>query len=273
MHTVFSRTPTPFLLIAAMGILGLLVACGDAGEPAATEPDVSAVPADKPAAVDLATILSSDFRSAEERDRDAGRKPAEVIAFLGIEPGMHVLDVMAGGGWYTEVLSLAVGPEGHVTSHNTAFALEIRDGVNEKALSARLADGRLPNVSRLNKEVAELAPEDGPFDAAITAMNLHDIYNRGGEDAAVGAMVAVYGLLEPGAVFGVIDHQGIGGQDNAALHRMQKADAIRVAEAAGFVLEADSGILHVHSDDMTGHMRDRERGQTHRFLLKLRKPE
>lgn len=275
MKIVFRRPARAYLIIAGAAIGISIAACDRAGQPEAEQPAaaVETIPAEQAATPDLATILAGDFRSADDRERDSGRKPADVIAFLGIEPGMRVLDLMAGAGWYTEVLSLAVGPDGHVTSHNTAYALQIRDGANESELSARIADGRLSNVSRLNKEVAELVPEDGPFDAVLTAMNLHDIYNRGGEDVAVGAMAAVYSVLKPGGVFGVIDHQGLAGQDNVALHRMQKTDAIRVAEAAGFVVEADSGILHVHSDDMTGHMRDRERGQTHRFLLKLRKPE
>jgi len=249
-----------------------LTACGGSAEPDAVETAVP--PAEEATAPNLATVPASEFRSEADRARDAGRKPAEVIAVLGIEPGMNVLDVMAGGGWYTEVLSLAVGPDGHVTSHNTAFALQIRDGVNEKALVERIADGRLPNVTRLNKEVAELVPEDGPFDAAITALNLHDIYNRGGEEAAVGAMRGFYSILKPGGIFGLIDHQGLEGQDNAELHRMLKTDAIRVAEAAGFIVEEDSDVLHSDIDDMTQHMRTEGiRGFTNRFLLKLRKPE
>jgi len=240
-------------------------------EPAAADTPTAAVQETAPA--DLATLLARESRSQADRDRDAGRKPAEVIDVLGIEPGMNVIDIIAASGWYTEVLSLAVGPNGHVVSQNPPSVLQRRDGANEKALSERLADNRLPNVSRLDKDIEELVPEDGPFDAAITALNLHDIYNRGGEEAAVGMMLAVYSVLKPGGVFGVIDHQGLADQDNAALHRMVKADAIRVAEAAGFVVETDSGILHHHSDDMTAHMRDIERGHTHRFLLKLRKPE
>ncbi len=216
----------------------------------------------------------AETRSEEDRARDAGRRPFEVVAFVGIEPGMNVLEIIAASGWYTEVLSIAVGPAGHVTAHNTPFALQMRDGANEKAISARLADDRMPNVSRLNKEIADLTPNDGPFDAAFTALNLHDIYNRGGEAAAVGAMTAIYATLKPGAVFGVIDHQGLDGQDNTALHRMLKSDAIRVAEAAGFTLEADSDILHSDIDDMTQHMRaEGIRGHTNRFVLKLRKPE
>ncbi len=87
-------------------------------------------------------------------------------------------------------------------------------------------------------------------------------------------MTAIYDTLKPGGVFGVIDHQGLEGQDNIELHRMLKADAIRVAEAAGFTLEADSDILHSDIDDMTQHMRSEGiRGYTNRFLLRLRKPE
>ena len=215
----------------------------------------------------------ADTRSEEDRARDAGRKPFEVVAFVGIEPGMNVLDVMAAAGWYTEVLSIAVGPEGHVTAQNTADSLQRREGANEKAISARLANDRLPNVSRLNKEIADLTPDDGPFDAAFTALNLHDIYNNGGDVAATGAMASIYATLKPGGVFGVIDHQGLEGQDNAALHRMLKSDAIRVAEAAGFVLEADGDILNSDLDDMTQPMwAEGIRGYTNRFLLRLRKP-
>lgn len=257
------RTALP--AIAALA----LVACGNESTP----PESGKMPHADPEP-SLASQLAGDFRSAEDRARDAGRRPAAVIEFLGIEPGMRVLDMMAAGGWYTEVLSIAVGPEGHVVSQNTDFGLQMREGANEKALSARLADGRMPNVSRLNKETIELSADDGPFDAGLTALNMHDIYNRNGEDAAIAVLSAVYTTLRPGGIFGLIDHEGIAGNNNAELHRMVKADAIRVAEAAGFVVEADSDILQSDIDDMTQHMRsDGVRGNTNRFLLRLRKPE
>ena len=262
-------TIAPYRKLPLLAAVLVLAACGpkDASGPA----DDTMPSTDAP---DLVALLAADSRPEADRARDAGRRPADVTEFLGIEPGMQVIDVIAAGGWYTEVLSIAVGTEGSVASHNPPFVLEMRDGANEKALSDRLAGNRLPNVSRLNKDVAELSPEDGPFDAAITAMNLHDIYNRNGEEAAVGAMRNIYSILKPGGVFGVIDHEGNEGQDNVAVHRMLKADAIRVAEAAGFVVEGDSGILHVHSDDRTQHVfAEGVRGKTHRFLLKLRKPE
>lgn len=246
----------------------ILTACGQDPAPASSE-----IHAIDPAPT-LAEMLDSDLRSDADRARDAGRKPAEVLTVLGIEPGMRVLDVMAGGGWYTEVLATALGPAGHVTAHNTPGSLAARDGAREQEISARLADNRLPNVSRLNKDLMELSSEDGPFDAAITALNLHDVYNGSGEDAAVAVLGAIRSTLKPGGIFGVIDHQGKEGNDNPALHRMLKTDAIRVARAAGFIVEADSGVLHHHDDDMSTHIRDESiRGFTHRFVLKLRNPE
>ncbi len=259
------------MLLTALVING----CGDGVNEKQPVPEAPAIITEPELpAHDLTSLLAGESRAETDRVRDAGRKPADVIAFLGIEPGMNVIDVIAAGGYYTEVLSLAVGPEGHVAAQNPAFVLEIRDGVNEKALSARLADERLGNVSRLDKEVDEISPDDGPFDAAITALNFHDIYYNRGEEGAVKMMRVIYAAMKPGGVFGIIDHHGAQGNDNKALHRALKKDAIRTAEAAGFVLEGESGLLHMHGDDMTQSVfTEGLRGKTHRFLLKLRKPE
>ena len=85
----------------------------------------------------LAERINSDARSAEDRARDAGRKPAQVLEFLGVEAGMDVIDIMAAGGWYTEVLSHAVGEDGSVAAHNTPAMLQFRDGANDQAMAER----------------------------------------------------------------------------------------------------------------------------------------
>ncbi len=257
------------LLLTVLALAG----CDTGTVDQASEATAPASETAEPAASELETLLASDSRAVADRARDAGRKPAQVIALLGIEPGMKVIDIMGAGGYYTEVLALAVGPDGHVSAQNPAVVMQMRDGANEKALSARLANNRLPNVSRLDKEMTEISAQDGPFDAAFTALNLHDVYNNYGEEGAVGAMKLIFSTLKPGGVFGVIDHGGVEGNDNKALHRMLKQDAIRAATAAGFVVEADSGLLHNHDDDMSQVVfAEGLRGQTHRFLLKLRKP-
>jgi predicted methyltransferase len=83
----------------------------------------------------------------------------------------------------------------------------------------------------------------------------------------------IYGILKPGGVFGIVDHVGIADGDNNALHRVEKSKAIETAQAAGFVVEGDSDLLANPQDDHTqGVFSEELRGNTDRFLLKLRKP-
>lgn len=213
--------------------------------------------------------LASPERSDENKARDEARRPIEVIEFLGIETGMTVLDVIAAGGWYTEVLSAAVGPSGTVLSHNPEFFAQ-REGFVE---AAEMRADNLGNVELVIGDIAEAGIE-GRADAAISALNLHDLYNSGGDEAALGLLNAVYGALEPGGVFGLIDHVGVEGQDNAELHRMQPSDARRLLMEAGFEVEATSDLLENPDDDHTLGIRAPElERNTDRFLFRARKPE
>jgi len=228
--------------------------------------------ADPPA--DLAKALKNEKRSVEDRARDAGRQPAQVIAFLGIGPGDRVIDVIAAGGYYTEVLSLAVGEKGIVYAQNPINVLRFHDGAADKQLTARLADERLKNVQRLDMDLASTPIEAGSLDAAITALNFHDIYNDRGAQAAGGLLRLVYHLLKPGGVLGLIDHAGVEGADNKKLHRIEESKVRAVVEASPFELEASSDLLRNPEDDHTKSVFDPEiRGHTDRFLLKLRKPK
>jgi predicted methyltransferase len=222
----------------------------------------------------LAARLASEDRAAEDRARDAGRRPADVIAFLGIEPGMTVLDLIAAGGYYTEVLSIAVGPGGKVYAQNNDFVLKMRDGANDKAMTARLAAGRLKNVERLDREVAELGLAPDSVDAAITALNFHDIYNGRGPDAASAFLAAVYAVLKPGGVLGIVDHSGRPDANNEELHRIEETKAQAVVEPSGFLLEAKSDVLRNPEDDRSRYVfAEGLRGRTDRFVWRLRKPD
>ena len=221
----------------------------------------------------LAERIASDTRSEEDRARDAGRKPAEVLEYLGVEAGMSVIDIMAAGGWYTEVLSHAVGDDGRVAAQNPDFILQFRDGANDKALNARLDGNRLPNVVRLDKNFSAMSADDGQFDVAISALNFHDIYNRDGADAAVAMMRSIKAVLKPGGVFGVVDHAGVAGADNAALHRIEQSKVVESARAAGLEIAGESDVLAVSSDDHSQMVfAEGVRGRTDRFVVKLRKP-
>ncbi len=219
----------------------------------------------------ITEALKNPSRTQGDSDRDAGRKPAQVLAFLGLKPGMTVLDIMASGGWYTEVLSLAVGEKGKVYAQNSPAFLQYRDGMYEKAISTRLANNRLPNVSRINADFDSLGI-DNSVDLAITALNFHDIYNRSPE-AGIAMLKGIKKTLKPGGVFGLIDHNGAAGADNAKLHRMPVQDAVDAAKAAGFIVET-SALLASKDDDLKEIVfSPKLRGKTDRFLIKMTKPK
>ena len=217
----------------------------------------------------IGVLLGSSSRLDEDKARDVGRKPAEVLVFLGIEQGMQVLDVIAASGYYTEVLSLAVGQSGRVYAQNPDFVLRMRDGSNDKAMSARLENNRLGNVVRLDTELEDLKLTENSLDAAFTALNLHDVYNRSPE-AAVDMLMNIKSLLKPGGIMGVIDHNGDATQDNNKLHRMTQSQAVEVAKKAGFIVES-SDLLVNPNDDRSQNV-FANRGKTDRFVLKLTKP-
>jgi predicted methyltransferase len=219
-------------------------------------------------------LANAPGRSDDDKARDAQRKPDQVLTFLGVRTGDTVLDIWSSGGWYTEVLSIAVGPDGKVYSQNSAAVLNFRDGYYDKLLSERLAGNRLPNVERIDLTVADMDVSPGSIDVAFTALNFHDIYNRQGKEAAVEFLTAVLDLLKPGGAFGLIDHVGNTGADNTSLHRIEPALVDEVAEEAGFIIEARSDLLANPADDHTIGVFDPElRGATDRFILRLRKPE
>ncbi len=241
--------------------------------------------------------LAAPDRPAADKQRDPARRPDRVIEFLGITAGMTVMDVMGGGGYYTEVLSAAVGPQGRVVAQNFDWMLRMREGERARELKERVA--RLGNVEILLLDFSPARPPEqrlidmksvtglldlGPvstfiepwlqtMDAAITALNLHDMYIYGDEDGAVTFLKNIYRVLRPGGVLGLIDHVGIPGQDNSRLHRIERPLAQRLLVEAGFVIAAESDLLANPEDDHTLNVYDPAlQRNTDRMLFRAVKP-
>ena len=191
-------------------------------------------------AIDIAALeraMANPDRPAADKERDANRKAPAVLDFMGLEAGMTALDINASSGWYTEVLSYAVGPNGKVYMQNRP------GGSAEEAAAAKAA--RLSNI----EQVAAIS--DAPansVDFAITALNLHDFHNAN-PAVAQGILGQVMGALKPGGILGVIDHEGTAGSDNATLHRIAFEDAVKAVLQSGFVLLGVSDILDNEADD------------------------
>jgi predicted methyltransferase len=242
----------------------------------AAAPPASAVPGTAP--VDYRAALAAPGRAAADLEQDARRKPAEVLAFFGVQPGMSVLDLYSGGGYYTELLAAVVGPTGRVVAHNNSVYL---NGLEEE-LAQRFGDPqRLSNVERLTAEnnALELAP--GSFDFVLLSLVYHDVYYA---DEANGwakidgpkLLAVLFAAMKPGATLGLIDHTAVPGspaETGGTLHRIDAAIVERDFAAAGFVLDARSDLLRNPADDFgKGVFDPAVRGQTDRFILRFRRP-
>lgn len=194
----------------------------------------------------LEQAMANPDRPQAEKDRDPNRQAPAVLSFLGLEEGMTVIDLIASAGWYTEVLSYAVGDSGHVYMQNQnplpGFLQNSVDVIEDKL-------ARLSNVEHWQNPITDI-PE-GSVDFALTALNFHDIHNPNPE-AAQGFLAQVATVLRPGGIFGVIDHEGSPGADNVALHRISQDDLVAALTQSGdFELVETSDVLDNPADDHT----------------------
>lgn len=220
----------------------------------------------------IGAAVAHPDRSPGDRARDGTRKPARVLDFFDIKRGMRVADIQAGDGYYTEILSRAVGPAGHVWCQNNQFPLRFVGPV----LDPRLADDRLPNVTRLDRELDDPGLPKG-LDAAILIRFYHDFGWMELDREAFNDLV--FRLLKPGGVFGVVDHHALAGagiSEGQRLHRIEASLVREEIESAGFVLEAESYVLRNPDDTRDWNIFDdnaKNRDNTDRFAFLFRKPE
>jgi predicted methyltransferase len=219
------------------------------------------------AAQDVKTVLADPARPEADKARDADRKPAELIAFAGVKPGATVAELGPGGGYFTRILTGAVGPKGHV------YAMA---GRPSPALE-ELAKGK-STLSIVTVQPGEIKVP-APVDVVWTTLNYHDFKNNklGESDVAAALNKAAFAALKPGGVYLVVDHQaapGVGAGATSTLHRIEDAVVKREVEAAGFKLDAQSPLLHHPADDHSLAVRESGvRGKTDQFVLRFRKPK
>lgn len=223
------------------------------------------------AAPTLGAILIDPSRPAEDRDRDATRKPDEVIEFLGIGFGDKVADLLCGGGYYTRILTPLVGTYGEVYAGNNPFFQRF----GEEALTALLAEPGFENVNRIDGPVDELAlPMDGSMDAVIIVLAYHDLWLTDENRDELNRRV--FASLKPGGVYGIIDHHAAAGSGTdviESLHRIEDSVIIDEISAAGFELAARGNFLGNPGDDRSLRIFDPSvRGNTDRFVLRFEKP-
>lgn len=217
--------------------------------------------------------VADSARPADDVKRDAERKPAEMLVFAGIKPGTKVMDLIPGGGYFTRLFSVAVGPNGWVY----AFAPSELDSFSKgKPPRVNAVAAEYKNVSVIHAPINSLtAPE--PLDVVWTSQNYHDMkddFFKPADTAQVNK--AVFNALKPGGLYVILDHsaeKGSGARDTNTLHRIDEDLVKKEVEAAGFKFVGESKVLRNSADPRTAKVFDAGiRGHTDQFILKFRKP-
>ena len=191
---------------------------------------------------------------------------------------MQVLDMFAGGGYYTELLAYSVGESGRGLSHNNQAYLEYA----KEEIAQRYADNRLANVQDLNQEAADLDLPATSFDVALLILSYHDIYYTPGDGSwakidGPKMLKEILDSLKPGGVLGVVDHaagRGVPATSGNSLHRIDPDLVKRQISAVGFVFDGASEALRNPGDDLEKPMyAEGIKGNTDRFIFRFKKPE
>lgn len=261
------------MMLAAGAATSLALALGAC---ATTQPGGAASSASASAAPSAAiTAAVADSRRPDaDKARDAGRKPAETVAFAGVRPGSKVAELNPGGGYYTRVLAGTVGPSGKVYAIVSPAAAARPNGLD--ALNAiKAAYGNVEIV--VSDNLSYKLPE--PVDVVWTTENYHDFHN--GPTANIAQLNKnAFDNLKPGGVFFVEDHSAAPGAGlAAAAHqppngkgRMDEAVAKTELQAAGFRLDGESNHLRNPNDDKTHPAAEGGPSTSDRFAIRMKKP-
>jgi len=229
--------------------------------------------AQKPTPKYLEAAIADPARPASDTQRDEAYKPAAVLTFAGVRPGVKVADFMAGDGYYSRLFSKIVSPTGYVYAYYTTEedSPAIKRGAKVgKALSS------YDNVGIVHGPVEKfVAPEK--LDVVWTGLTYHDLFNQNFKGVDINAVNrAVFASLKPGGTYFVLDRAarpGTGLGDLPALLRIDEAVVKTQIEAAGFQFVGESSILRNPADDHTSRVTKADfKTMPDQFLLKFRKP-
>jgi len=225
----------------------------------------------------IAAAVAAPGRTPDNVKLDESRKPAEVLAFLGLRSGMSALDLFGGNAYWAEIMAPAVGPKGHVTVWEPT---QFYGPDTKKSFAAFEANN--PNVSLVASPFEAAALPNNYADLVMLNLNYHDAYWQSEKygipkmDPAA-FLKAVYAAMKPGAVIGVIDHVASPSDDTRAtvekFHRIDPAVVKADFKRAGFVFAGSSDMLRNPADDHSLPVFDAKvRGKTDRFVFKFKKP-
>jgi predicted methyltransferase len=262
-HDRRRRAPRP----AALGLLALLGCATPGGGPPHQHGAA-------PVSAAFAALVAAPDRTAADLALDPGRKPAEMLTFLDVRPGMRVADLGAGGGYTTELLARAVGPTGTVYSQNPKGFVSMVG----QAWNARLARPALARVVPVVRDFDEPLPfEAHQLDLVVMNVVYHDTVWLRTDRPRMNR--AIFDAVAPGGALVIIDSSAAdGGGETAAyeLHRIEESLVRAEVTSVGFRLVGTSEFLRNPDDARDWNPAPNEagarRGTSDRFALRFVKP-
>ncbi|HKU16790.1 MAG TPA: hypothetical protein VJQ52_20525 [Steroidobacteraceae bacterium] len=263
-------------LVLAVAACGKPQESAKAPEAPPPEPVAAAAPAPTADNAAIEAAVASTDRLASDKEQDSWRQPAEVLKFMELRPGMHVLDYFAAAGYYTELISRVVGPDGKVIAYNNAqYRAFSSDGPDK-----HYGNNRLPNVVELTTPVEAMPLDPASLDGALFMQSYHDLYWRSKKDWVetdpAKALQQLSAALKPGAVVVVVDHVAKAGGDPTetvnAMHRIDPAIIKRDFEAVGLTFDSESPLFANAADDHSKEVFDKSiRHKTDQVMYRFRK--
>lgn len=257
-------------LLAGLGVALFIGACAGGAVPGL----MMAVPAEQVTASSpqIVAALADSRRPDADRERDALRHPAEIMAFTGVQPGWRVADVGPGGGYYSRLFAVAVGDGGRV------FGIDRPNAAPDRPRAMLAVAPQYQNITVLQAGYTGWSIAE-PLDAIFISQIYHDFFYPQLNVDVAAFNRAAFDALRPGGVLVIIDHSAEAGHTintadpQADIHRIDQAQVIREVTAAGFVLEEESQVLRNPADNRAVRVFEGDvRGRTDQFVLRFRKP-
>lgn len=247
-------------LLMAVGTFALCA--GLAGSAAAQN---YMVPAGTPAYIRAA--IASAERTEAMTERDAARKPAEILALSGIKPGDRIIEIAGFGNYYTTLLADIVGEDGEVHMFDLPYTEQFGGAASRAFVAAH------PNTSYQLVNYNEAVFPEG-IDIVFNVLYYHDLGPQEIDTAAMNRKLLA--SLKPGGRYVIIDHKaedGSGWRDAGTIHRMGVETIVEELTAAGFELSVSSDLLANPGDDRTQMVfSPGTRGATDRAVFVFSKP-
>ena len=253
-----THKPNPLPNSTRRGLVASFALLGASGALLSTLPGCAATPAP----VDYAALLASAQRPDADRNADARRMPVDLLRLSLVRPGMSVLDISAGGGYTTQVMSVAVGGSGKVWAQTP------------KPGPVLVSRAKAPsNIEVLVRSFDDPFPADAPrVDLVTLVLSYHDIVNTPIDRMKMNR--AMFTALKPGGRLVIMDHSGRPGSgltETNTFHRIEEAALRREIEAAGFVFDADSAAWRNPADARSMHYNE-AKPSSDKFALRFMRP-